>query len=243
MFFSKNIGMLLASAAFSDAAPYYNWKQVGVPVLGNAPYPNTTIAGLTVIDTPIVRAAREFTRAHADDATYKHQVRSWLFGSQIIANNETLKNTIDIEVQAVAAILHDLGWDQTPGSDVITPDHRFEVDGAIASRKFIEDFGDDNWDPRRTQLVFDAIALHTTRTIGYYKEPEVRMTSLGISVDYDGPKEGVTPEVYAAILAEFPNDDLVKATNETFTWVCATKPDITYGKTCTPTLHYLLPTY
>ncbi|KAI1136518.1 hypothetical protein F5Y05DRAFT_391556 [Hypoxylon sp. FL0543] len=240
MQFSKNLCLLLASATSIGAAavagparrPYY--EPHGVPVLSNKPYPNTTIAGITVIDTPIVRLAREFTRNHSTEAVYKHQVRSWLFGSVLIAANETLRNSVDIEVHAVAAILHDLGWDTTPNSPVTTLDHRFEVDGAIASRKFLEQYADSNWDARRTQLVWDAIALHTTRTIGYYKELEVQLTSMGIAVDYDGPGAVVTNETFHQITAEYPNFDLKQATNDTFIFICATKPAQTYDNQLQP---------
>jgi len=36
------------------------------------------------------------------------------------------------------------------------------------------------------QLVWDAIALHTTRSIALHKEPEVAMTHSGIFVDVIG---------------------------------------------------------
>ncbi|KAI1803069.1 hypothetical protein F4811DRAFT_360643 [Daldinia bambusicola] len=239
MHFTQSTFLLVTGlATFSASAPFYPYypssRPSGIPVLGNAPYPNTTIAGLTVIDTPIVRLAREFARNHSDDATYKHQIRSWLFGSQIIANNQTLLNTVDIEVQAVAAILHDLGWDQTPDSPVTSEDKRFEVDGAIASRDFLNTYADDNWDSRRIQLVFDAIALHTTRTISYFKEPEVFVTGMGIGVDYNGPERGVSNETWNTIVEEFPNFDLIQATNETFTFICAKKPAATWDTQLQP---------
>ncbi|ORY59279.1 uncharacterized protein BCR38DRAFT_460575 [Pseudomassariella vexata] len=218
MFISKTILLLTCLAV----------RKRGDPVLSTSPYPNTTIAGITVIDTPTVRAAIEFSRNHSSEAVFLHQMRAWLFGSLIIAGNETLRNSVDIEVQAVSALLHDLGWSMAPNSTIVSSDKRFEVDGAIAARKFLADYGDDGWDARRTQLVWDAIALHTTRTIGYYKEYEVSTTSMGISVDYDGLKPGVTNETFATIIKEFPNDELKKVTNDTFTWICATKPAVTY---------------
>ncbi|OTA98976.1 hypothetical protein M426DRAFT_27946 [Hypoxylon sp. CI-4A] len=240
MLFSKSFVLLAASyfglgsgAAVSAPKPIAK-RATGIPVLGNVPYPNTTYAGVTVIDTPLVRAAIEFTRQHSSDAVFRHQMRAWLFGSLIIAGNETLRNSVDIEVQALSALLHDLGWDMDPDSPITTKERRFEVDGAIAARKFIEEFGDDNFDQRRLQLVWDAIALHTTRTIGYYKEYEVQVTSMGISVDYDGLKPGVTNESFHAITTAFPNFDLKDATNDTFTWFCATKPDVTYDTNLQP---------
>ncbi|KAI0382421.1 hypothetical protein F5Y04DRAFT_252635 [Hypomontagnella monticulosa] len=234
MLFTKSVSLLLAGSFGAAAVLGPSIRPRGAPVLANAPYPNTTIAGVTVIDTPIVRLAQEFTRNHSTEAVFKHQMRAWLFGSLIVNANETLRNTVDIEVQAVAALLHDLGWDMTPNSPVTSFDHRFEVDGAISSRRFLEEYGDETWDARRIQLVWDAIALHTTRTIAYYKESEVAVTSMGISVDYDGLRQGVNNETFQRITSVYPNDDLKKATNDTFTFICAWKPAQTYDNQLQP---------
>lgn len=232
MFAAKSLVAIVALVAGAAAQYPPNWNSSrGVPVLANAPYPNTTIAGVTVIDTPIIRYAIEAARNHSTDAVFKHQMRAWLFGSLIINANPDYYNSVDIEIQGVAAILHDLGWDMSPDSPITTHNHRFEVDGAIAARKFIAAYGDDNWDSRRTQLLWDSIALHTSRNIGYFKEWEVATTSMGISVEYDGLIQGVTNETFQEIIRVFPNSDLLKATNDTFTWFAATKPQVTYGKT------------
>ncbi|KAI0886738.1 uncharacterized protein GGS22DRAFT_158577 [Annulohypoxylon maeteangense] len=240
MHFSKNTLMLLASstgiASGAAVGPFFPHGKPapGTPILANKPYPNTTYGGITVIDTPIVRLAQEYTRNHSTEAVFKHQMRSWLYGSLIINANETLKNSVDIEVQAVGALLHDLGWDTSPNSPVYTLDHRFEIDGAIAARKFIEKYGDENWDARRTQLVWDAIALHTTRTISYFKEFEVATIGMGIAVDYDKEGAGITTQDFNNIVAAFPDDDLKKATNDTFIYFCATKPAQTYDNQLQP---------
>ncbi|OAF60449.1 hypothetical protein VC83_03597 [Pseudogymnoascus destructans] len=41
----------------------------------------------------------------------------------------------DLEVHAVAALLHDIGWD--PTGELVSEDKRFEVDGANAARDFL----------------------------------------------------------------------------------------------------------
>ncbi|XXH01758.1 hypothetical protein Hte_008119 [Hypoxylon texense] len=245
MHITKSLSLLLAGSTtlVAGSAAHGPFRPRGEPVLMNKPYPNVTIAGVTVIDTPIVRLAQEFTRNHSTEAVFKHQMRAWLFGSLIIAANETLRNSVDIEIQAVSALLHDLGWDMTPNSTVTSLDHRFEVDGAIASRKFLEQYGDETWDARRTQLVWDAIALHTTRTIAYYKEYEVQVTSMGISVDYDGLRTGIDNATFSRITTEFPNDDLKKATNDTFTFICAYKPSQTYDNQLQPWGERYVPGY
>lgn len=88
-------------------------------------------------------------------------MRSWLLGFVIAAKIPQLQGR-DLEAHALAAILHDLGWAET--GDLVTEDKRFEVDGANAARDFLETEAGD-WDKHRLQLVWDAIALHTTPSI------------------------------------------------------------------------------
>jgi hypothetical protein len=58
---------------------------------------------------------------------------------------------------------------------------------------------------QQTQVVWDAIALHTTPTIALYKEPEVALTHSGIAVDVLGVGLDRLPrEKLGAVLAEFP---------------------------------------
>ena len=143
---------------------------------------------------------------------------------------------MDAEAHAVAAILHDLGWDQTPNSTVVSTDRRFEVDGAIGAREFINSHADDPsaWDANRVQVVWDAIALHTQRSIYEYKQDTVAVTGLGILMDFQGPAEGVTQEEYDTVEAAFPKTQFKEGVHQTFVWLCQTKPETTYGKSSSP---------
>ena len=193
--------------------------------------PRRQIAGVSVVDTPIVRAAEDFARQHSSEFAYKHIMRSWLFGALIVERNDTLRGNVDLEVQAVAAMLHDLGWDQTPGSPVVSPDRRFEVDGAIAAREFVKSKDEaGEWGHQRLQLLWDAIALHTERSIAYFKELDVQVVSRGISLDFTGPGLNVGEDEYAAVVREFPKEDLKNGVNDTMIWLCQTKPATTYGE-------------
>lgn len=70
----------------------------------------------------------------------------------------------------------------------ISPDKRFEVDGANAARDHVKSKGGKDWkDKHRVQLIWDAIALHTTRDIALYKEIEVQLTSAGTLTELVGP--------------------------------------------------------
>jgi hypothetical protein len=220
--------LLLALSALGNCMTSASGRRPSDQPKGN---PKRIIAGVSAVDTPLVRAAQTYARAHTNDAIYKHVMRAWLFGALIIDHNSTLRESVDMEVHAVAALLHDLGWDRTPNSTLVSPDRRFEVDAAIAARSFIRGHEDGRkWEERRVQLVWDAIALHTERRIAYFKEIEVQVVSRGVGLDFDGPGEGVTKEEYASVEREFPRDDLKKAINDNAIWLCQTKPVSTYGK-------------
>jgi hypothetical protein len=191
------------------------------------------LGGITVPKTPVITAAIAYARAHSDDLTYNHIMRTFLFGFCIASKLPSLQAR-DTEVHAVSAIMHDLGWDST--GELISQDKRFEVDGANATRNFLRHFqkekGHDAWDQRRLQLVWDAIALHTSFSIVKYKEPEVVATWMGILADFMGPDnspEGaLTWAEYEGIVKEYPRLKLVTGMKEIFCGFCKTKPETTY---------------
>jgi HD superfamily phosphodiesterase len=153
-----------------------------------------TLAGITVVDTSLVRDAIDLARSSSEPYLFNHVMRSWLFG---VLLSEGMDPAPDPELLAVSAVLHDLGL-----TDGHTAEDRFEVDGANAARAFLKDRGISK---QQIQLVWDAIALHTTRSIALHKEPEVAMTHSGIAVDAIGAGLDQIPMVKQhAILAEFP---------------------------------------
>ncbi|KAI6765857.1 hypothetical protein HG530_006927 [Fusarium avenaceum] len=193
-------------------------------------YPTREIAGISVINTPLVQAAEAFASEHSSHAVYKHVMRSWLYGVLMLDANQTLSQSVDVEVHAVATLLHDLGWDMAEDSTFVSTDKRFEVDGAFAAREFIHQHGHaKEWDERKVQLVWDAIALHTEPSIAYFKEVDVQVVSKGISMDFSGPAYDVPEGKYAAVAKAYPKNDLKDQVNQTIIWLCATKPQTTYG--------------
>ena len=152
------------------------------------------LAGIKVTDTTLVRDAIDLSRSLLEPYLFNHVMRSWLFG---ILLSEGAKVAPDPELVAVSAVLHDLGL-----TDRYTAEDRFEVDGANAARAFLKDRGIST---QQTQVVWDAIALHTTPSIALHKEPEVAMTHLGISVDVIGVGlDRIPQDKQRAILTEFP---------------------------------------
>jgi hypothetical protein len=151
-------------------------------------------AGIKVPDTALVRDAIDLSRSLLEPFLFNHVMRSWLFG---ILLSEAAEVAPDAELLAVAAILHDLGL-----TERYTAENRFEVDGANAAREFMKNRG---ISAQQTQVVWDAIALHTTPTLALHKEPEVVMTHSGIAVDVLGAGlDRIPQEKQRAILTAFP---------------------------------------
>ncbi|KAK4163757.1 hypothetical protein QBC43DRAFT_344981 [Cladorrhinum sp. PSN259] len=196
--------------------------------------PRRTLAGVSVIDTPIVRAAQAFARAHSSDYLYNHVMRSWLFGTLFLDHNATIRALVDEEVNAVGLMLHDLGANHSLDSPFVTLDRRFEVDSAFAARDFIRSNPDGaKWDDRRVQLVWDAIALHSEPKYALYKEPDVVAIYWGNHLDFtweNGETQGVTREEYEGVLKEFPKPPggSTAQSLEGILWFCKYKPLSTY---------------
>ena len=186
-----------------------------------------TLAHITVPDTPLITAALALARNHLANWSYNHIVRSWLLGFAIADKMPDLSDR-DRELHSVAAILHDLGWDEK--NTFISADKRFEVDGAEAAREFV--LRETKWDKHRIQLLWDAIALHTTPSIALYKEPEVKATNLGIVAELLGPDAIpgglLTQEEFDAVAKAYPRAELRDGLIRKMCGFCRDKPATTY---------------
>ena len=134
--------------------------------------------------------------------------------------------------------MHDMAWNASweQTKEFVSADKRFEVDGAIAAVKFLDSLPHE-WDARKKQLVWDSIALHTTTSIAWYKEPEVMLTSCGIMIDFVGANAPVFPhdaalfvtqEEYESVVKQFPRLDLCGYVKEVCCGLCRVKPQATY---------------
>jgi hypothetical protein len=176
------------------------------------------LAGMKVTDSALVRDAIELARSSSSPFLFNHVMRSWLFGVLIA---EGAQSRPDPELLAIAAILHDLGL-----TDRYTADCRFEVDGANAARSFLKDRGVPK---HQIQLIWDAIALHTTRSIALHKEPEVAMTHAGITADVLGRGLDLIPQdKLRAIAMEFPRLSMKTELKDCLCAVVRRKPETTF---------------
>jgi len=133
------------------------------------------IAGVSVPDGPLITAAIDYAQRLSEPYLFNHAMRSWLFAEAI---GRAKGIAYDHEVVAIGTILHDIGL--TAG---VSGPNRFEVNGADAARSFIAGRG---LSDRRTQLIWDLVALNSTPSLALHKEPEVAVGTMGIGLDYGG---------------------------------------------------------
>jgi HD domain len=177
-----------------------------------------SIAGLLVPDTPLISRAIEYARQHCEPYLFNHVMRSWLFAVSIA---EQRKAAHDVEVLAVATLLHDLGLERAFAGAL-----RFEVEGANAARRFAQGEGIDG---RRAQLIWDGVALNSTPSIGLYKEIEVSLCTVGIALDWGGwGYESLPAAQIAEIVDAFPRLEMKQRFARAVCRIVETRPATTY---------------
>lgn len=134
------------------------------------------IAGIPIPDTSVTREATEFVRDVSSQLLFDHSRRVFLWAS---LQGRRLGLDYDRELLYVGAMFHDIGLVEGHRS----AHERFEIDGANAARGFLERHG---LPEERVMTVWEAIALHTTPEIPRYKQPEVRLVTLGVEYDVLG---------------------------------------------------------
>jgi hypothetical protein len=194
----------------------------------------TTIAGIAIPDSTIAREATELVRDVAPQLLFDHSRRVFLWGA---LQGEQLGLDYDPELFYVGAMFHDLGLVEGHRS----AHERFEIDGANAARAFLERHG---LPEDQVMTVWESIALHTTPEVPRYKQPEVRMVSLGVQYDVIGLRfDDLSGEQREAVLAAHPRDGFKTGIIEAFTAGMRDKPDTTYGTMNADILEENLPGY
>jgi HD domain-containing protein len=197
---------MTASSSSAPAAPF-------APPLATRP-----LAGVWVPDSPVISLAIEYAREHSEPYLFNHVMRSWLF-AETLAQMNRIEH--DGEVLAIATLLHDLGL-----SPEFDGPLRFEVETANAARNFAQRAG---LDARRAQLIWDGAALNSTPSIALYKEPEVRLCTLGIGLDWGGwGSESLTRQQLDAVVDAFPRLQMKQQFTRAVCRICEKRPATTY---------------
>ena len=190
------------------------------------------IAGIRIPDTKLARDATDLLREHGSPLLLAHSLRVYLFGA---IRGRHRGWAVDHELLYLGAMFHDLGLTAKYRS----PDHRFEVDGANAARDFLRANGIDE---PTAELVWDAIALHSTREIPWCKRPEIALLNGGAAADVIGVGLDAIPiGDRDAVLAAYPRIDFERGIVQAFSEGCAYKPATTFGTMVADVVERTLP--
>ncbi|MDR7275555.1 HD domain-containing protein [Catenuloplanes atrovinosus] len=173
------------------------------------------VAGVRIPRTELARRTIAYARETMPELLVNHVLRTYVFGAIQLGRAGT---AFDEEVAFAACVLHDLGllrafW---------TPAERFEVDGADAARAFLDGNG---VAAETADLVWDAIALHTSFGIALRKRPEIAIVALGSGLDFAGVGLDALPDgALDEIVSAYPRRGFKKDALDTMIAICAEKP-------------------
>ena len=134
------------------------------------------IADVKIPDSKLARDLTQLIRDTESDLLFHHSNRVYLFGA-LAGNRKGLK--FDPELLYVGAMFHDMGLTEA----YLHSQNRFEVDSANAAREFLRSH---KIPESSIEIVWDAIALHTTPGIPEHKKPEVALVTAGVEMDVMG---------------------------------------------------------
>jgi hypothetical protein len=153
------------------------------------------VAGVTIPDTALCNAAVDLLEASSPEFLCRHCLRTYIFGS--LAVRGLGRSVIDEEAAFCAAALHDLGL-----VPAYQRDNRFEVDGADAARQFCSKH---QVPPERADLVWEAIALHTSPGIATRLADEIAVVHLGAGLELFGlGLDQVPQQIVEEVLDRYP---------------------------------------
>jgi hypothetical protein len=176
----------------------------------------------------------ELVRQHETEMLFNHSLRVFAFGA-MKGVRQNLK--FHHELLYVAALFHDIGLVDT----YQTATKRFEVDGADAAREFLRSCG--IAEPK-ADLVWAAIALHTTPDVPQYMQPEIALTNAGVLADVVGiGYDEYTPEQRNEVIVAFPRGNFKKEFIHAQTCSALKKPQTTFGTVNVEYIEYSDPTF
>lgn len=180
-----------------------------------------SIAGIAIPDSKLAKEVTELVRDTETELLFHHSTRVYLYGALAGIRRE-LK--FDAELLYIGAMFHDMGL----MSKYSSPNERFEVDGANAARDFMRRH---ELSESSIEIVWDAIALHTTPGIPQHKKPEVALVTAGVETDVLGiGYADLSEDERTAVLSAHPRgtnfkENIINAFNNGFKH----KPDTTFG--------------
>jgi hypothetical protein len=178
-----------------------------------------TIGRIVAPDSDLARKAAALAELAHSEVLLNHVHRTWWF-AEFLGRKREMK--YDRKLLYIASLLHDLGLSASHAAD-----KRFEVDGADAASHFLLA---NDYPKSKTEILWDAIALHALADIADRRQPEVALLHFGAHVDVMGLRiEEITPSLINDTLALYPRIGMKAAFTEALAEVARKKPHTAIG--------------
>jgi hypothetical protein len=181
----------------------------------------TTIEGIGIPDSKLCKKITELVRDTETELLFNHSSRVYCFGA-LTGLRRGLP--FDRELLYAGAMFHDMGL--TPRYRSQT--ERFEVDSANTARDFLKAH---NINQSDIDLVWTAIALHTTPDIPVHMHPIIALVTAGVEMDVLGISYEKFPNQQRdAVVTAYPRpprfkEEIMQAFYDGF----KDRPDTTFG--------------
>ena len=136
----------------------------------------SSVASVVIPDSKLAREVTELVRDTEPALLFHHSSRVYYWGA-LTGKRRRLR--FDPELLYAGAMFHDMGLPPAHAS----AHERFEVDSANAARDFLRSHGIAE---RDIEMVWTAIALHTTPGIPPHMHPVIALVTAGVEMDVLG---------------------------------------------------------
>ncbi|NHC34988.1 HD domain-containing protein [Scytonema millei] len=171
---------------------------------------------LSIPDSTLAKKATQLVAALSPKFLYNHCIRTYLF-AEAIGKRDGLK--YDRELLYLGAVMHDLGL-----TERFDGNQRFEVDGADAAKTFLLEHG---LSIEKGEVIWDAIALHTSIGIASRKQPEIALVHLGAGADVFGLRlQEISPEIVEQVTYAYPRLNVNKSLTDLLVAQVKRKPEV-----------------
>jgi HD domain len=179
------------------------------------------IQTIGVPDSKLCKEITELVRDTESELLFNHSSRVYYFGA-LTGLRRGLR--FDRELLYGGAMFHDMGLTRQHSSQ----SERFEVDGANTARDFLKARG---IAPNDIDIVWTAIALHTTPGIPVHMHPVIALLTAGVEMDVLGiAYDEFTDAQRKAVVAAYPRTpDFKEDIIRTFYEGIKHKPETTFG--------------